>query len=95
MADTALRKETEAQERRQSHRSAIHSSPLLLALYSTLLIVPSANSENKYQSRKAAAAAIEKARALGNKMNSQQFDRIAGSSRQAERRQFHSSKPAR
>ncbi|MDP3509104.1 MAG: hypothetical protein Q8T09_14105 [Candidatus Melainabacteria bacterium] len=75
MADTALRKEREAQNGGR-HTARNSFLPLLLALYSTLLIVPSANSENKYQSRKAAAASIEKARALGNKMNFQQFTEL-------------------
>ncbi len=77
MAYTALRKETEARNG-GSHTVGNLLSPLLLALSLTLLIVPSANCDNKYQNRKAATAAIEKARALGNKMNSQQFEELLG-----------------
>lgn len=62
-------------ELRQSQRAHKHIA-LISAVYLLLVIVPSAKSENKYQSRKAATAAIEKARALGNKMSFQQFEEL-------------------
>lgn len=64
-------------ERRQTQLRQKHTV-LISTLYLILLAVPSANSDNKYQNRKAATAAVEKARALGNKMSSQQFTELLG-----------------
>ena len=72
-----MAQKSSSDEQRQSHRSQKHNA-LILTLYLILLIVPSAKSDNKYQNRKAATAAVEKARALGNKMNSQQFKELLG-----------------